>query len=91
MKGSHDMSLIDISVPIEPGMIPYDGDADVEIAPHALMTRGAPADVSRLSPRDSRGAQPDPCRAGLSAASASGQAHRRGALSREPPAMRSVP
>lgn len=43
------MSVIDISLPIERGMVVYEGDPGVDIAPHALMARGAPADVSRLS------------------------------------------
>jgi len=43
------MAVIDISLPIESGMIVYEGDPDVTIGPHALMARGAAADVSLIS------------------------------------------
>jgi arylformamidase len=42
------MTVIDISRPIESGMIVYEGDPPVAITPHALLASGAPADVSLL-------------------------------------------
>lgn len=43
------MPLIDISVAIIPGETPvYPGDPDIEIAAHALLSRGDPANVSSL-------------------------------------------
>jgi arylformamidase len=43
------VSVIDISLPIEPGMIIYEGDPGVTVIPHAQMARGAAADVSLLT------------------------------------------
>src|SRR5437667_7321596 len=43
------MTVIDISVPIQPDMIVYEGDPGVEITPFASIAEGAPANVSRLS------------------------------------------
>jgi arylformamidase len=42
------MRLIDISVPIEPGMIVYDGDPDVHLERVKTIAGGASANVSRL-------------------------------------------
>src|SRR5262245_9524275 len=43
------MTVIDISVSIEPGMVRYEGDPPVEITPYRAMARGDAADVSLLS------------------------------------------
>jgi arylformamidase len=43
------MSVIDISVPIEPEMVVYEGDPGVVVTPHLRMARGDPANVSLLS------------------------------------------
>lgn len=43
------MTLIDISVPIQPRMVVYEGDPGVEITPRLQIARGDPANVSLLS------------------------------------------
>ena len=43
------MTLIDISVPIQPNMIVYEGDPGIEITPRLQIARGDPANVSLLS------------------------------------------
>ncbi|MFQ5947099.1 MAG: cyclase family protein, partial [Anaerolineae bacterium] len=43
------MTVIDISLPIQPGMVCYEGDPAVQITPHAQLARGDPANVSLLS------------------------------------------
>ncbi len=42
-------TLIDISLPIRPDMVVYEGDPGVEISPRLQMRRGDPADVSLLA------------------------------------------
>jgi arylformamidase len=42
------MPLIDVSLPIHPGMVVYEGDPGVAIKPYRRMERGDPADVSVL-------------------------------------------
>lgn len=42
------MEIIDISVPIRPGMIVYEGDPDVHLERALSITEGAVANVSRL-------------------------------------------
>lgn len=43
------MILIDISLPIEPGMVFCEGDPTVQISPYLQIARGDPANVSQLS------------------------------------------
>lgn len=43
------MTLIDISLSIQPGMATYEGDPGVQITPHFRIARGDPANVSILS------------------------------------------
>lgn len=40
------MTLIDISLSIQPGMVVYEGDPGVRITPHRELARGDPANVS---------------------------------------------
>ncbi len=43
------MTFLDISLPIEPGMVIYEGDPGVQITPHLQIAQGDPANVSVLS------------------------------------------
>ncbi|MFQ5947020.1 MAG: cyclase family protein, partial [Anaerolineae bacterium] len=43
------MTLVDISLPIEPGMVFCEGDPTVQISPYLQMARGDAANVSLLS------------------------------------------
>jgi arylformamidase len=42
------MQILDVSVPIRPGMIVYEGDPDVRLERAASIAAGAPANVSHL-------------------------------------------
>ncbi len=43
------MALIDVTLPIHPGMVIYEGDPGVEVRPFRRIARGEPANVSSIS------------------------------------------